>query len=83
MNAQFYLGVCYECGEGIEQNYEKAAEWYIKAAEQGMPEAQFNIAMFYKYGDGVNKDLAEWVKWLTKAAEQGDPKAIEMLKVLK
>ena len=64
MNAQFYLGVCYECGEGIEQNYEKAAEWYIKAAEQGMHEAQFNIAMFYKYGDGVNKDLAECVKWL-------------------
>lgn len=33
--AQYILGRIYEQGMGIEQNEDKAAEWYIKAAKQG------------------------------------------------
>ena len=40
--AQYNLGVCYHSGrDGIEQDYEQAAMWYQKAAEQGGDVADF------------------------------------------
>ncbi|MDK2071119.1 sel1 repeat family protein, partial [Aliarcobacter butzleri] len=30
--AQFYLGLIYEDGNGVKQDYKKALEWYEKAA---------------------------------------------------
>jgi TPR repeat protein len=33
------LGLLYEQGQGVEQDYDEAAAWYRKAAEQGYPEA--------------------------------------------
>ena len=36
--AQHFLGALYDSGEGVPQSYERAAEWYAKAAEQGLPE---------------------------------------------
>ena len=40
VDAQFYLGECYRCGLGVQQDDVKAAEWYKKAAEQGHEKAQ-------------------------------------------
>ena len=37
--AQYYLGVCYENGEGVEKDMAKAIEWYRKAAEQKQSDA--------------------------------------------
>ena len=34
-NAQCNLGGMYENGHGVKQSYEKAMEWYAKAAKQG------------------------------------------------
>jgi len=39
-DAQYQLGKIYEYGEGVPQNYNKAAEWYKKAAEQEYSPAQ-------------------------------------------
>ena len=33
--AQFNLGMCYEQGKWVEQDLEKAIEWYKKSAEIG------------------------------------------------
>ena len=38
--AQFALGVCYENGHGVTQDYAQAVEWYRKAADQGNAFAQ-------------------------------------------
>lgn len=38
--AQYKLGLCYEKGEGVKKNRQKAKEWYFKAAAQGMKEAE-------------------------------------------
>ncbi|MBQ2481415.1 MAG: SEL1-like repeat protein, partial [Treponema sp.] len=42
-DAQYNLGVMYDCGRGVEQDYEKAFEWYTKAAEQGNAYAQNDL----------------------------------------
>ena len=70
--AQFKLGLMYENGKGIEQNYKKAIEWYKKAAEQGYVDAQFHLGNMYCIGLGVVQDLEKAFEWYKKAAEQGN-----------
>jgi TPR repeat protein len=62
-------------GKGVEQNYTKAFEWYLKAAEQGNTDAQIHIGYMYHEGKGVDQNDIEAIKWLAKAAEQGDANA--------
>ena len=69
--AQVALGVMYDRGEGVPQNYIEAATWYRKAAEQGNADAQYNLGIMYSFGKGVPEDDAEAAKWFRKAAEQG------------
>ena len=69
-DAQNNLGVCYDCGEGIEQDKTEAVKWYRKAAEQGNAGGQLNLGLCYEKGEGVKPDKTEAIKWLRKAAEQ-------------
>ena len=39
-DAQNALGVCYEKGQGVSQDYTQAVYWYRKSAEQGIALAQ-------------------------------------------
>jgi len=68
--AQFKLGVMYELGQGVAQNYVQAFDWYLKAAEQGEANAQYNVAVKYKTGQGVAQDDTKAAYWYRKAAEQ-------------
>ena len=38
--AQFNLGMMYDSGQGVRQDYAEAFRWYRKAADQGYTEAQ-------------------------------------------
>ena len=37
--SQYIVGLCYQIGHGVEQNPNKAYEWFMKAAEQGYEKA--------------------------------------------
>ena len=39
--AQINLGYCYETGDGVAKDLDKAAEWYNKAANLGNEEAKY------------------------------------------
>mgnify|MGYP003517569551 FL=1 len=69
----------YAEGKGVEQDYSKAAEWYLKAAEQGYVKAQFNLGNMYYTGRGVKRDYQEARKWWKNAAEQGNERAQKAL----
>ena len=69
--AQFVVGLKYDTGKGVPQDYAEAAKWYRKAAEQGYAEAQFNLGTMYDEGRGVHQDYAEAAKWYRKAKDQG------------
>ena len=73
--AQFNLGVMYEGGLGVPQDYAQAMEWWRKAAEQGDPSAQLNLGAMFAEGRGVAQDYAQAVAWWRKAAEQEDARA--------
>jgi len=69
--ANYNLGEKYYYGNGVPQDYTKAAKWYRKAAEQGYAPAQSNLGVMYEHGKGVPKDYTKAVEWYRKATEQG------------
>jgi len=69
--AQYWVGLCFDSGQGVPQDYAEAANWYRKAAELGYAEAQSNLGRCYNDGKGVPQDYAESVRWIRKAAEKG------------
>ena len=79
---QYNLGVLYDEGRDVKQDYSKAAYWYGKAAEQGYASAQFNLGTLYYNGQGVEQDYSKAVHWFEKAAEQRDIKAQYILGTL-
>jgi len=70
---EYNLGVRYQRGEGVPQDFALAASWYRKAAEQGLAPAQVNLGLLYVQAQGVPQDYNEAVKWFRKAAEQDFP----------
>ncbi len=74
--SQNSLGEIYDFGfYGVAKDYEEAARWYRKAAEQGADNAQNNLSILYFSGLGVKQDYVETVKWAQKAADQNNPQA--------
>ena len=80
--AQFNLAKMYDKGEGVQQDKQKAAEWYQKAAEQGLAIAQFNLGVLYENGDGVEQNKAIAEEWYSKACAKGSEKACKAVKRL-
>jgi len=74
-DSQVKLGIMYNLGNGVPQDYQVAVKWYRLAAEQGNAQAQFNLGIMYNLGKGVPQDYQEAVKWFRLAAEQGDAHA--------
>jgi TPR repeat protein len=69
--AQTTLGMLYEHGSLVPQNYDEAARLYLLAAERGYAEAQNKLGVMYAVGLGVNQDYSNAVNWYRAAAEQG------------
>ena len=69
--AQYYLGLLYENGDGVPQDYEKAREWYEKSAAQGEANAQFYLGLLSAFGQGGPLDLAQAHMWYSLAAGKG------------
>ena len=70
--AQADVGLMYELGQGVPQDYAEAVKWYRLAAEQGDVGAQFKLGFIYGNDKGVPQNYAEAVKWYRLAAVQGD-----------
>ncbi|MBQ8141693.1 MAG: toll/interleukin-1 receptor domain-containing protein, partial [Bacilli bacterium] len=69
---EYYIGECYEKGNGVQKDFTKAMEFYQKAAEQGHANAQFKLGYYF---ETEKKDYESANKWLLKAAEQEHPEA--------
>ena len=69
--AQYTLGVMYDRGLSVMQNYREAVRWYRAAAEQGHTTAQFSLGVMYAAGEGVGRDYQEAFRWFRTLAEKG------------
>ena len=76
-SAQFNLGVMYDNGLGVAQDYAAAASWYRKAADQGNASAQLNLGLLYAKGQGVAQDYVQAHKWFNLSATSGGADAVK------
>ena len=74
------IGAMYEAGQGVSQDYQKAAYWYAKSANQGNFTAQSNLGTLYVIGE--KKDYQQAIYWYRKAAAQGYAAAQDNLGVM-
>ncbi|KAF9279683.1 hypothetical protein BGZ88_012609 [Linnemannia elongata] len=74
-NAQVALGDIYREGEGVQQDYQAAMDWYLQAANQGDANGQRKVGFLYDGGLGVSQSYSTALEWYIKAADQGDPGA--------
>ena len=71
--AQYELGVMYQNGEGLPQNYSKAVKWFRMAAEQGDSNAQYSLGLKYSVGHGIPQNYSEAAKWsLARMYDRGN-----------
>ena len=62
---QYYQQAC------VEADFQRAAQWFLRAAKLGDAHAQYRMANLYFKGRGVQKDKKEALQWLRMAAANG------------
>jgi len=77
--AQYWMGVMYLQGQGVEQSYEEAAKWLRKASEKSVPQAQHKLANLYMKGLGVPRDYEYAYAWYRTAAASEHKLSINMV----
>jgi len=74
--AEELIGVMYAMGLGVDQDYERAFEWYLRASMKGHPGAQSGVGWYYEVGLGMPApDLTRAYMWYVLSAIGGDPDA--------
>ncbi|UWZ85452.1 tetratricopeptide repeat protein [Occallatibacter riparius] len=68
--------------ETAADGWNKAAEWYAKAAAQSYVPAEIHLADCYSYGRGVTRDKGKAAEWYRKAADHDDARAQGTLAML-
>ena len=76
--SQFLLAFMYGSGRGTEKNDELAFKWFLKAAEQGVPEAMYNVGCTLLHKDS-EEDRALGKEWIIRSANAGYGTAYDML----
>ena len=76
--SQFTLGFMYWSGRGTDPDQDTAFKWFLKAAEQDVPEAMYNVAKILLMKD-FEKNKDEAVQWLKRSADAGYDTAYDML----
>jgi TPR repeat protein len=82
-NAQYILGLMYDNGKGVPQDYKEAVKWYRISAEQGEAMAQSILAVMYMNGKGVPQDYKKAYAWTSVGKAFDEELAEEHLGVIK
>jgi TPR repeat protein len=73
--AQYYLGMMYANGQGVDRDDQEAARWFSNAAKKGVSQAQFRVAEMYEQGRGLPRDYESAYAWYAVAAKLGNKQA--------
>jgi len=76
---KYNLGMRYEKGMAVPQNYPEAVRWYRLSAMQGYPDGQYKLCEMSERGQGLPQDYQEALRWCGLAADQGHGPAMFML----
>jgi TPR repeat protein len=76
---QYNLGMQYEKGIVVPQNYSEAARWYRLSAMQGYPDGLYKLCELSEEGHGLPQDYQEALRWCGLAADHGHGRAMFVL----
>lgn len=82
VEAQTVLGIQYDRGLGVPQNYKKAVSLFHQAAQKNDPIAQYHLGVKYVNGHGVKQNPLEAYIWFAIAFNNGNELAADPLRVL-
>lgn len=71
LGAMYKLAGCYDKGGYVEPDYQKAAEWYRRAAEKNETSSIGMLGVCYFLGQGVKKNTAKARKCFSRADKRG------------
>jgi SEL1 protein len=80
--AAAYIGRMCLRGEGMEQNFDKAATWFRRGIANGDASCQYHMGLMFRDGLGVQKDGARAATYFKASAEQDEPRAQSALGAL-
>ncbi len=69
----FYLGLYYQEGLGVEKDYNKALYYYQCGAGKNDAYCWTQLGTMYGQGQGIEEDIPKAIECYRKAAELGDP----------
>lgn len=72
---QKQMGSLYLYGQGVEQNYQTAASWFLGPAEEGDTQAQAVLGLLYMTDMLGTRDLKKSFEWYYKSANGGNQNA--------
>ena len=73
--ADYQQGLKYYNGDGVEQNFGKAAQYFLRAGNAGHVGAQYNLGIMNYTGQTGGQDFANAAKWFERAAGAGHTQA--------
>ena len=77
-DAEELIGVMYALGLGVEEDDERAFDWYLRSAMKGHPGAQSGVGWYYEVGLGMPApDLVRAYLWYALSTIGGDPDAAD------
>lgn len=65
----YRLAILFATGKGTDRDHYKAALWFEKAAELGVPMGAYHVGEIYYNGWGYDKNVKEAYKWYKVAAK--------------
>ena len=77
------LGLMYEYGRGVIQNFNLAHEYYKRGIEQGYIESMYNVGLMCMEGRGVEKDVQKALAMFEAAAREDHAPATYMMGVMR
>ena len=80
--AEYALGMRYASGDGVKQDDKEAANWFLKAAENGNVKAQATLGTRYWGGRGVPASLTQAYFWAVLARAAGDQNSKTFAEIL-
>ncbi|ATX81573.1 Sel1 repeat-containing protein [Mariprofundus ferrinatatus] len=80
--AQYFLGLIYARGDGVEKDMNKAFMWLEKASMGGHPKAVYHLAEMYVHGEGTSIDHVKAMAWFWVGTTLGDRYAEKRLRAV-
>ncbi|MDD2765649.1 MAG: tetratricopeptide repeat protein [Opitutaceae bacterium] len=78
-NANLAVGWRYREGDGVPQNFSRAAQWFERATRQGSAKAAYDLGVLCYYGLGMPADADRAQNWLEVAVRREYAPALTLL----